>query len=154
MSVDSPSPPPISSATPARYIDCPGSVEFVQDMRSALPPIHTPWWCARLMSWKVPQLQLVLRELEERKVQSFLFLNKIDKADKRVRETLKLCSRPRACRCCCARFRFGKMGSSASLRRSLGGSTRHNFVYRDAARAIVRFRQRISTSRKDARFTT
>src|SRR5207244_12620303 len=39
---------------------------------------------------KVPQLQLVLRELEDLKVPRFLFLNKIDKADKRVRETLKL----------------------------------------------------------------
>src|SRR5207244_4388790 len=39
---------------------------------------------------KVPQLQLVLRELEDLKVPRFLFLNKIDKADRRVRETLKL----------------------------------------------------------------
>ena len=39
---------------------------------------------------KVPQLQLILRELEEQNIPRFLFLNKIDKADKRVRETLKL----------------------------------------------------------------
>src|SRR5205085_901997 len=39
---------------------------------------------------KVPQLQLILRELEELKIPRFLFLNKIDRADKRVRETLKL----------------------------------------------------------------
>ncbi len=39
---------------------------------------------------KVPQLQLILRELEDLNIPRFLFLNKIDKADKRVRETLKL----------------------------------------------------------------
>ena len=38
---------------------------------------------------KVPQLQLILRELEDLKIPRFLFLNKIDKADKRVRETLQ-----------------------------------------------------------------
>src|SRR5262249_24323139 len=38
---------------------------------------------------KVPQLQLVLRELENLGIPRFLFLNKIDKADKRVRDTLK-----------------------------------------------------------------
>src|SRR3989442_12659426 len=39
---------------------------------------------------KVPQLQLILRELEEQNIPRFLFLNKIDKADKRVRETIRL----------------------------------------------------------------
>ena len=39
---------------------------------------------------KIPQLQLILRELEDLKIPRFLFLNKIDKADKRVRETLQL----------------------------------------------------------------
>src|SRR4029077_10929142 len=39
---------------------------------------------------KVPQLQLILRELEDLKIPHFLYLNKIDKADKRIRETLKL----------------------------------------------------------------
>jgi elongation factor G len=38
----------------------------------------------------VPQLQLILRELEDQNIPHFLYLNKIDKADKRVRETIKL----------------------------------------------------------------
>jgi elongation factor G len=37
----------------------------------------------------VPQLQLILRELEDQNIPRFVFLNKIDKADKRVRETIK-----------------------------------------------------------------
>ena len=37
----------------------------------------------------MPQLQLILRELEELKIPRFLFLNKIDKADTQVRESLE-----------------------------------------------------------------
>src|SRR5262249_56158907 len=39
---------------------------------------------------KVAEVQLILRELEDLKIPRFLFLNKIDKADQRVRETLAL----------------------------------------------------------------
>src|SRR5437868_6387342 len=72
------------------FIDCPGSVEFVHDMRAALPGVDAAVVVCEADERKVPQLQLVLRELEELRIPRFLFLNKIDKADKRVRETLKI----------------------------------------------------------------
>src|SRR3954462_2381740 len=72
------------------FIDCPGSVEFVHDMRAALPAVDAAVGVCEADEKKVPQLQLILRELEDLKIPRFLFLNKIDKADKRVRETLKL----------------------------------------------------------------
>jgi elongation factor G len=72
------------------FIDCPGSVEFAHDMRAALPAIDAAVVVCETDEKKIPQLQLILRELEELKIPRFLFLNKIDKADKRVRETLKL----------------------------------------------------------------
>src|SRR6266481_7910534 len=72
------------------FVDCPGSVEFVHDMRAALPGVDAAVVVCEADERKVPQLQLVLRELEELHVPRFLFLNKIDKADKRVRETLKI----------------------------------------------------------------
>ena len=43
---------------------------------------------ARRTRSKLPQLQLILRELEDAGIPRFLFLNKIDRAEKRVRETL------------------------------------------------------------------
>src|ERR1700748_2617821 len=72
------------------FIDCPGSIEFIHDMRSVLPAID-----AAVVGWeagqkKMPQLQLILRELEDQNIPRFVFLNKIDKADKRVRETIAL----------------------------------------------------------------
>jgi elongation factor G len=72
------------------FIDCPGSVEFIHDMRAVLPAIDVALVVCEADERKVPQLQLILRELEALNIPRFLFLNKIDKADKRVRETLKL----------------------------------------------------------------
>jgi len=72
------------------FVDCPGSIEFIHDMRAALAGVDAAVVVCEADERKVPQLQLVLRELEELHVPRFLFLNKIDKADKRVRETLKI----------------------------------------------------------------
>src|ERR1700742_5074625 len=70
------------------FIDCPGSVEFAHDMRAALPAVDAAVVVCEADEKKLPQLQIILRELEELKIPRFLFLNKIDKAEKRIRETL------------------------------------------------------------------
>ncbi len=72
------------------FIDCPGSVEFIHDMRAVLPAVDAAVVVCEADEKKVPQLQLILRELEDQNIPHFLYLNKIDKADKRVRETIKL----------------------------------------------------------------
>jgi elongation factor G len=72
------------------FIDCPGSVEFIHDMRTALPAIDAAVVVCEMDDKKVPQLQLVLRELEDQKIPHFLFLNKIDKADAGVHDALAL----------------------------------------------------------------
>ncbi len=72
------------------FVDCPGSIEFIQDMRSVLPAVDAAVVVCEADEKKVPQLQLILRELEDQNIPHFLFLNKIDKADKRVRETIAL----------------------------------------------------------------
>ena len=72
------------------FVDCPGSIEFIQDMRSVLPAVDAAVVVCEADEKKVPQLQLILRELEDQNIPRFVFLNKIDKADKRVRETIAL----------------------------------------------------------------
>src|SRR6202795_2736497 len=72
------------------FIDCPGSVEFIHDMRAALPAVDAAIVVCEMDDKKIPQLQLILRELEERKIPRFLFLNKIDKADSSVHDVLRL----------------------------------------------------------------
>ena len=70
------------------YIDCPGSVEFAHDMRAALPAVDAAIVVCEADEKKLPQLQIILRELEDLGIPRFLFLNKIDRANKRIRETL------------------------------------------------------------------
>ena len=84
------SPPPSSWATatpssivPARSNSC---TTCARCCRRSMPPS----WSARRTRRKCRSLQLILRELEEQNIPRFLFLNKIDKADKRVRDTLQL----------------------------------------------------------------
>ena len=72
------------------FLDCPGSVEFAHDMRAALPAVDAAIVVCEADEKKLPQLQIILRELEELKIPRFLFLNKIDKANQRIRETLAI----------------------------------------------------------------
>jgi elongation factor G len=57
-------------------------------MRSALPAVDAAIVVCEADEKKLPQLQIILRELEELGIPRFLFLNKIDRANKRIRETL------------------------------------------------------------------
>src|SRR4029079_17888989 len=70
------------------FIDCPGSVEFTHDMRAAIPAVDAAVVVCEADEKKLPKLQIILRELEDLGIPRFLFLNKIDRASERVRETL------------------------------------------------------------------
>ncbi len=70
------------------FVDCPGSIEFAHDMRAALPAVDAAVVVCEADERKLPQLQIILRELEDLGIPRFLFLNKIDRANKRIRETL------------------------------------------------------------------
>ena len=70
------------------FIDCPGSIEFAHDMRAAVPAVDAAVVVCEADEKKLPQLQIILRELEDLGIPRFLFLNKIDRANKRIRETL------------------------------------------------------------------
>jgi elongation factor G len=72
------------------FIDCPGSVEFVHDMRAVLPAVDAAVVVCEADDRKLPQLQLILRELEDLNIPRFLFINKIDKTETRLRDVLAL----------------------------------------------------------------
>jgi elongation factor G len=76
------------------FIDCPGSVEFLHDMRAALPAVDAAVVVCEADEKKMPQLQLIMRELEELNIPRFLFLNKIGKeGETKVMEALQSSSR-------------------------------------------------------------
>jgi elongation factor G len=72
------------------FVDCPGSIEFLNEMRPVLPAVDAAVVVCETDEKKVPALQLILRELEDQKIPRFLFLNKIDGAGQRVRDTIPL----------------------------------------------------------------
>src|SRR5205823_7403816 len=72
------------------FVDCPGSVEFVHDMRAGLPAVDAAVVVCEMDEKKIPQLQLILRELEEQKIPRILFVNKIDKGNAAVHDVLNL----------------------------------------------------------------
>lgn len=72
------------------FVDCPGSVEFLGEMDTALAGADLAVVVAEDDERKVPALQLILKALEARSIPRALFLNKIDKSSRRVREVLDL----------------------------------------------------------------
>jgi len=70
------------------FIDCPGSLEFQHDATAALTGCDAAVVVCEPDEKKVPALQLILKQLEDRGIPHFLFLNKVDKAEGRVRDIL------------------------------------------------------------------
>ncbi|QFT30886.1 Elongation factor G [Labrenzia sp. THAF82] len=72
------------------FVDCPGSVEFLSEMDGALSGADMAIVVAEDDERKVPALQLILKALEARAIPRVLFLNKIDKSTRRVRDVLSV----------------------------------------------------------------
>lgn len=72
------------------FVDCPGSVEFAFEAEPVLAACDLAVVVAELDDRKIPALQLIMRKLDELGIPRMLFVNKIDKADAGVRDTLKL----------------------------------------------------------------
>ena len=72
------------------FIDCPGSIEFRHVGAAALGIADVAVVVCEPDPKRVPALQLILRDLEDRGVPHVLFLNKIDSVDTRVRDVLTL----------------------------------------------------------------
>jgi elongation factor G len=70
-------------------LDCPGSVEFTFEAEGVLPGVDLAVVVAEADEKKIPALQVILKALEDRGIPHLLFLNKVDKADSGVRQTLE-----------------------------------------------------------------
>ena len=107
------------------FVDCPGSVEFIHDMRFVLPVCDAAVVVCEADSRKTPALQVILRELEELGVPRIVFLNKVDLAGGQ---------RARGARDAAARFaRAAAAATDADLR-----ERRRHRLRRSRARARVR----------------
>ncbi len=72
------------------FLDCPGSIEFQYEAVTPLTACDAAIVVCEPDEKKVPALQLILKQLEDREIPHFLFLNKIDKAEGRIRDILPI----------------------------------------------------------------
>jgi elongation factor G len=72
------------------FVDCPGSIEFAYEAVPVLSACDVAIVVAEADEKKIPALQLILRQLDDIGVPRMLFLNKVDKTDAGVRDTLKM----------------------------------------------------------------
>jgi len=70
------------------FIDCPGSIEFQYEGALALSGCDAAVVVCEPDPKRVPALQLILKQLEDRGIPRFLFLNKIDSFEAQVRDIL------------------------------------------------------------------
>lgn len=72
------------------FIDCPGSIEFQHESALALTVCDAAVVVCEPDAKRVPSLQLILKQLEDRGIPHFLFLNKIDVSPTPVREIIPM----------------------------------------------------------------
>ncbi|MCB1491253.1 MAG: elongation factor G [Rhodobiaceae bacterium] len=72
------------------FVDCPGSIEFQFEKEPVLAGVDAAIVVCEPDEKKIPALQMILRDLEENGVPHMIFLNKIDKAEGRVRDMLSI----------------------------------------------------------------
>lgn len=72
------------------FVDCPGSIEFAFEAEPVLAACDLAVVVAEADEKKIPALQLILRRLDELGLPRILFLNKIERNEAGIRETLKL----------------------------------------------------------------
>jgi len=70
-------------------IDCPGSIEFAFESEGVLAGVDLAVVVAEADEKKIPALQVIMKTLEDKGVPRVLFLNKVDKAEASVRQTLE-----------------------------------------------------------------
>ena len=71
------------------FLDCPGSIEFAFEAEPILAAADLAIVVAEPDPKKIPALQVILKSLEDRRIPRIMFLNKIDKEEISVRETLR-----------------------------------------------------------------
>ena len=70
------------------FLDCPGSIEFAYEAEGVLAAVDLAVVVAEPDEKKIPALQVILKTLEDRHIPRILFLNKLDKAEGSIRDTL------------------------------------------------------------------
>jgi elongation factor G len=132
------------------FVDCPGSIEFQHEGALALTACDAAVVVCEADAKRVPALQIILKQLEDRGIPHFLFLNKIDESEIPLRELIPVLqpasSKPLVLR----QIPIWEDGVATGF---VDLASERAFIYRtNAPSEIVELPEAISEREKEARF--
>jgi elongation factor G len=132
------------------FVDCPGSIEFQHEGALALTACDAAVVVCEADAKRVPALQIILKQLEDRGIPHFLFLNKIDESEIPLRELIPVLqpasSKPLVLR----QIPIWENGVATGF---VDLASERAFIYRtNAPSEIVELPETISEREKEARF--
>lgn len=132
------------------FIDCPGSIEFQHEGAIALTACDAAVVVCEADARRVPALQMILKQLEDRGIPHFLFLNKIDESGLPLRELIPLLQPASARPLVLRQIPIRENGAITGF---VDLASERAFVYRtNAPSEIVELPSSISAREKEARF--
>ncbi len=133
------------------FVDCPGSIEFQAEQIAVLPAVDAAIVVCEPDDKKIPALQLILKQLEEQNIPHFLFLNKIDKAESRVRDMLEILQPASAKPLVLRQIPIWENEIATGF---VDLALERAFVYREHAESeVISVPDQLSTRQEEARFT-
>lgn len=132
------------------FLDCPGSIEFLQETLNVLSAVDAAIVVCEPDGYKAQMAQPVLKFLEDMNVPHFIFVNKIEKAQGRVRDVLEalqpMSSRPLV-------LRQVPIWDNGVAKGFIDLALERAFAYREhAASEVVEMPKELIEREKEARF--
>src|SRR3990170_1038326 len=132
------------------FIDCPGSIEFQYEGAVALTACDAAVVVCEADPKRVPALQIILKQLEDRGIPHFLFLNKIDESEIPLRELIPVLQPASTKPLVLRQIPIWKDGVATGF---VDLASERAFVYRsNAPSEIVELPETVSEREKEARF--
>ena len=132
------------------FIDCPGSIEFQSEAAAILTVCDAAVVVTEPDIKRIPALQVILKQLEDRGVPHFLFLNKIDSFNTPVREIIPMLQPASATPLVLRQIPIWENGIATGY---VDLASERAFVYREhAASEIVPMPDSVKAREQEARF--
>ena len=132
------------------FIDCPGSIEFQSEADAVLAACDAAVVVCEPDPKRVPALQVILKQLEDRGIPHFLFLNKIDSFDTPVRDILPMLQPASAKPLVLRQIPIWENGIATGF---VDLALERAFVYREHAPSeVIEMPEAITEREKEARF--
>ncbi|KAB2941203.1 MAG: elongation factor G [Hyphomicrobium sp.] len=132
------------------FVDCPGSIEFQYEGALALTACDAAVVVCEADARRVPALQIILKQLEDRGIPHFLFINKVDESAVPLRELIPLLQPASARPLVLRQIPIWENGVATGF---VDLASERAFVYRaNAPSEIVELPAAVSEREKEARF--